>query len=86
MTPAHTPPITCETMARPRHLRIPNASYMAVYVLKKPLQHILMPVQTATSFPPMNPLFKNSGNSDSAAPTEPNDVTGNAINSVLEAE
>ena len=54
---------------------------MAVWVLKKPLQHIPMAVKTATSLPLIHPLAINGGTSDMAAPTAPSEVAGKATSS-----
>ena len=48
-------------------------------VLKYPLQHIPIAVNTAISFGPIRPLLKNSGTKEIAPPTAPNAVIGKAI-------
>lgn len=54
---------------------------MAVCVLRYPLQHIPIAVNTAISLPVIIPCAKNVFTTDKAAPTAPSDVIGNAINS-----
>ena len=57
----------------------PSASIIPMCVLKYPLQHIPIAVNTAISFGPIRPLLKNSGTREIAPPTAPNAVIGKAI-------
>ena len=54
-------------------------SIIPICVLKYPLQHIPIAVNTAISLAPISPLFRNSGTSEIAPPTAPNAVIGKAI-------
>ena len=49
---------------------------MAVWVLKKPLQHMPMAVKTAMALPLSKPKAWNLGIRPKAAPTAPKDVMG----------
>ena len=68
-------------MALEVRLRYPNESSMAVCVLKNPLQHIPMAVNTAMALPFRRPSAMKRGMRPKAAPTAPSDVIGKANSS-----
>ena len=77
--PAHKPPIVCDNIALLVSSLASNASIIPTCVLKYPLQHIPIAVNTAISLGPIIPSVINWGTKDIAAPTAPKDVIGNAI-------
>ena len=76
---ATSPPIVCEIIAFEVSSRYPRESSMAVCVLKKPLQHMPIAVNTAMALPSTHPLATKLGTKLNAAPTAPNAVMGKAI-------
>ena len=77
--PAQRPPTVCDNIALLANGLASNASIIPIWVLKYPDQHIPIAVNTAISLGVTTPVFINSGTSDIAAPTAPNEVIGNAI-------
>ena len=71
--------MVCESIALPANGLASKASIIPMCVLKYPLQHIPIAVNTAISLGVIAPDFINSGTRDIAAPTAPNEVIGNAI-------
>ena len=66
-------------MAFPVKCLASRASIIPTWVLKYPLQHIPIAVNTAISFAVTIPSVINCGTKLIAAPTAPNDVIGKAI-------
>ena len=55
---------------------------MAVWVDRKPLQHMPLAVNTAMALPSRMPAALKVGSSPSDAPTAPNEVIGKAMSSM----
>ena len=76
---ATMPPMVWAMIAFDVSLRYPKVSSIAVWVLRYPLQHIPIAVNTAIAFPSIHPADMKLGTRPKAAPTAPRAVIGNAM-------